>query len=204
MTRNPVGATYCPLVPAQGCFDTGQPTRVRFEDAGGGLAWSVEVLNCDGSSRHMIWPSSCGAPTVESEDPIVCANLRRIDGTSLGEPLGLHCSAPRLPEGVTLARNSGCVGAWPPEGALTVVANDDAPVINVGATAVPTPAAPDPVPDAPAADVAASAPRVDDTSNGCSLGPAPTEPITRWVPAALGALGLLLGRHRRGSRAGIA
>jgi hypothetical protein len=122
VTRNPIDFARCPLVPTQGCFDTGRHTSVRF-DAGPARMWWVDVVSCDGSVRQMLWPNACGAPTVESEDRIVCASARSTQGAGFGESTGVICSVPDVPLD-TLPRSSGCQGVWPPEGALTLAADD--------------------------------------------------------------------------------
>lgn len=122
VTRNPVDFARCPLVPPQGCFDTGQRTAVRF-DAGPARAWLVDVVSCGGSVRQMLWPNGCGAPVVESEDRIVCASLRSTQGAGFGESTGVICSVPDVPLD-TLGRYGGCQAAWPPESALTLATDD--------------------------------------------------------------------------------
>lgn len=122
LTRNPSGFARCPLVLPQGCFDTGPPTRVRF-DAGASTAWLLDVSSCDGSVRQMVWPGACGLPVVESEDRILCISARSTQGAGLGESTGVICSGPDVPPG-TLPTRSGCQSPWPPEGALTLLADD--------------------------------------------------------------------------------
>jgi hypothetical protein len=108
VTRNPIDFARCPLVPPQGCFDQGEPARVRF-DVGPARAWLIEVMSCDGSVRQMLWPSSCGAPVVESEDRVVCASARGTQGAGFGDSTGLICSVPDVPLD-TLPRSGGCQG----------------------------------------------------------------------------------------------
>lgn len=122
VTRNPIAFAGCPLVLPQGCFDTGQHTSVRF-DAGLAMAWLLDVVSCDGTVRQMVWPSGCGAPVVESEERILCVSARSTSGAGFSGATGVICSAPDVSPG-TLPRSSACQGAWPPESALTVVADD--------------------------------------------------------------------------------
>lgn len=136
VTRNPSAFAGCPLVPSQGCFDTGRHTSVRF-DAGPALAWLLDVVSCDGRVRTMIWPTTCGAPVVESEDRIVCVSARSTSGASLSESTGVICSVPDVPPG-TLPRNSSCQGASPPDNALTLVADDHVTLGTVSGPTVPS------------------------------------------------------------------
>jgi hypothetical protein len=123
VTRNPFDFTRCPLLLPQGCFDTGQHTSVRF-DVGSAVAWLLDVVSCDGTVRQMVWPSGCGGPVVESEDRILCVSARGTGGAGFSETTGVICSAPDVPAGA-LPRSSACQGAWPPESALTLVADDE-------------------------------------------------------------------------------
>lgn len=125
ITRNPESASGCPLVERQGCFDQGPPTRVRFDSGAASIAWIVTELTCDGSTREMIWPAECGSPVLEREERVVCARLRASDGVGSSEPTDFVCSAPVLPQGVSLPTQSSCVGAWPPEHVLTITSRDD-------------------------------------------------------------------------------
>jgi hypothetical protein len=124
LSRNPVDAGRCPLVEPQGCFDTGPPTRIRWDVDAFALAWLVDVRECDGSTRPLLWPGACGAPVIERDDRIVCASLRASNGTTLSDATELLCS---LPEGSldTIPRGSDCVGAWPPAGAVTFAGDTD-------------------------------------------------------------------------------
>jgi hypothetical protein len=137
VTRNPIDFARCPLVPRQGCFDTGTPARVRF-DAGPARAWLVDVVSCSGSVRQMLWPNACGTPVVESEDRIVCARARSTQGAGFGESTGVICSVPDVSLDA-LPRTSDCQGAWPPEDALTVASND---AVTVGSHEAAAPAEP--------------------------------------------------------------
>jgi hypothetical protein len=118
LSRDPVDAGQCPLVERQGCFDTGPPTRVRWDVDAFALAWLVDVRECDGSTRTLLWPGACGFPVIERQDRIVCASLRASNGATLSSATDLLCSVPDGPLDA-IPRNSDCVGAWPPEDAVT-------------------------------------------------------------------------------------
>jgi hypothetical protein len=169
VTRNPVDFAGCPLVPPQGCFDTDQHTAVRF-DAGPALAWRVDVRSCDGSVRQMLWPSACGVPVVESEDRIVCASSSSTQGAGFSEPSGVVCSVPDVPLD-TIPRNSGCLAAWPPEGALTLAADDG---VTLGSLGGPVTS-----PDEPSAQPEPAA--------GCALAPAASGRVAADIAGAAGA-----------------
>jgi hypothetical protein len=139
VTRNPSDFAPCPLLPAQGCFDTGQRTWVRF-DLGPALAWVLDVVSCDGRMRTMVWPSSCGAPVVESEDRILCVSARTTSGAGLSESTLVICSAPDVPPG-TLPQSSACQGPWPPESALTLLADDEITIGSMSGPTTPSPIA---------------------------------------------------------------
>lgn len=167
VTRNPVDFARCPLVLPQGCFDTGQHTGVRF-DAGGSIAWLVDVVSCGGGVRQMVWPGACGVPLVESEDRIVCASLRSTNGAALSEPTGVICSVPDVPPG-TLPTNSGCQGSWPPEGALTLAADDGVTLSSLSGAEIPADASQgDPAPEPAPAPMPAAMPA---PAAGCALSP---------------------------------
>jgi hypothetical protein len=194
VTRNPSDFARCPLVLPQGCFDTGQHTAVRF-DAGPALAWWVDVVSCDGSVRQMLWPSSCGAPVVESEDRIICARLRSTQGAGFSESTGLICSVPDVPPG-TLPGSSGCVGAWPPEDALTLAAGDAVTLGSLSGAA--TPVAPSPVAPSPVEGVTPSEPAA-----GCAFAAAASGRAGTGMPGIAGAglAALILSRRRRAREA---
>jgi hypothetical protein len=175
VTRNPLDLARCPLVPPQGCFDTGQHTAVRFEP-GPALAWLVDVASCDGSVRQMLWPSACGLPVVESEDRILCASLRSTQGGGFSEPTDIICSVPDVSLD-TIPRSSGCRGAWPLEGALTLAADDG---VTLGSLSGPAPSA-------------------DEPSAGCALAPAASGRVAADIAGAAGAglAALTLSRRQR-------
>jgi hypothetical protein len=192
VTRNPVDFARCPLLPPQGCFDQGEPTRVRF-DARPARAWLVDVMSCDGSVRQMVWPNACGAPVVESEDRIVCASMRSTQGAGFGDSTGVICSVPDVPLD-TLPRSGGCAGAWPPESALTLAADDGVTIGSVSgmeASSDEASSSEGPVPSAAA--------------TGCSLEAAPSAPTGAAMAAGLGlaALTLLRRRARGGASAAL-
>jgi hypothetical protein len=137
VTRNPSDFADCPLLLPQGCFDTGQRTSVRF-DVGPAMAWLLDVVSCDGTVRQTVWPSGCGAPVVESEDRILCVSARSTNGAGFSESTGVICSAPDVPPG-TLPRSSACQGAWPPESALTLVADDGVTLGSMSGLEAPPP-----------------------------------------------------------------
>ncbi len=137
VTRNPIDFASCPLLLPQGCFDTGQRTWVRF-DVGPAMVWLLDVVSCDGTVRQMVWPSVCGAPVVESEDRILCVSARSTNGAGFSESTGVICSAPDVPPG-TLPRSSTCQGAWPPESALTLVADDEVTLGSMSGLEAPPP-----------------------------------------------------------------
>jgi hypothetical protein len=183
VTRNPIDFAGCPLVPAQGCFDQGEPTSVRF-DAGPARMWWFDVVSCDGSVRQMLWPSSCGMPVVESEDRIVCASARSTQGNGFGESTGIICSVPDVPLD-SLPRSSGCQGAWPPEGALTLRARDGVTLGSISgmeASSDEASSSEGPAPSAPA--------------TGCSLEAAPRVPTGAGMAAGIGLAALTLLRRR--------
>jgi hypothetical protein len=189
LTRDPV-LSDCPLTLPQGCFDTGPPARVQFEPPVGALAWLVDVQQCDGSSRTVLWPSGCGAPVVWSYDPIVCARLRRFNGNGVGAATDLFCSTPSGSL-ASIPRSGACAGrTWPPA---------DAVVINAGAADTPGGAAgasEDPDSQSPDSDSGPdeSAPP-DTTSSGCAVG-AGSAGASLAGSAALLALALLRTRRR--------
>jgi hypothetical protein len=192
VTRNPIDFARCPLLPPQGCFDQGQPTRVRF-DARPARAWLVDVLSCDGSVRQMVWPNACGAPVVESEDRIVCASMRSTQGAGFGESTGVICSVPDVPL-ETLPSYGGCPGAWPPESALTLAADDGVTLGSVSgmeASSDEASSSEGPAPSAPA--------------TGCSLEAASSSPTGAGMAAGVGlaALTLLRRRARAGASAAL-
>jgi hypothetical protein len=189
VTRNPIDFAGCPLVPPQGCFDTGRRTSVRF-DVGPAIAWLLDVVSCDGTVRQMVWPNGCGAPVVESEDPILCVSARSTSGAGFSESTGVICSAPDVPPG-TLPRSSACLGAWPPESALTLLADDqvtlgsqsglEAPSLEDGAGDVSAPPEPD---------------------GGCTLWVAPKERAGTGIGGLAGAgIAALMALRRQRARA---
>lgn len=198
VTRNPIDFARCPLVPAQGCFDTGRHTGVRF-DAGPARAWLVDVARCDGSVRQMLWPSACGAPVVESEDRIVCASLRSTQGAGFSGSTGLICSVPDVPLD-TLPRSSGCVGAWPPEDALTLAAGDAVTLGSLSGAATPpfesSPVDPSSPEAAPVDGVTPSEPAA-----GCGLAAAASGRAGTGFAGTAGAgLAALMSLRRRRAR----
>jgi hypothetical protein len=201
VTRNPIDFARCPLLPPQGCFDTGQHTGVRFE-AGPARAWLVDVVSCGGSVRQMVWPFSCGAPVVESEDRIICASMRSTQGAGFSESTGVICSIPDVPLD-TLPRSSGCVGAWPPEGALTLAADDGVTVGSQSGLVEPSNEARQDQPSSnqPSSDegTAPSAPAA-----GCALAAAPSAPAgPAFMAAGVGLVALTLLRRRAGGGSGL-
>jgi len=190
VTRNPIDFARCPLVPSQGCFDTGAPTRVRF-DAGPARAWLVDVVSCDGSVSQMLWPYGCGAPVVESVDRIVCASVRSTQGAGFSESTRVICSVPDVPLD-TLPRGSGCRGAWPPEDALTLAADD---AVTVGSRSGPEISDQEPGP----AEAAAPEPAA-----GCALAAPASAPAGPGIMAAgVGLAALALLRRRAGGGSGL-
>lgn len=191
--RNPELEARCALIDPQGCFDTGPPTRVRFDAGPAPVAWLVDVLSCDGFRSQMIWPSACGVPTLEREDPIICAELRASDGVRTSESTGFVCSAPALPPGVTLPRTNTCVGSWPPEDLPTVVAADGRVMPSDGLGPTPAGAAAPTLASERAADIRGQ--------GGCALdsGPPEREGHARSFTGLAGPalLGLVLFGRRR-------
>jgi hypothetical protein len=124
VTRDPA-VPSCRLVASQGCFDTGVRAGVGFKPSETPVAWLVESLYCRRDSRRMVWPSECGAPFIQSEDPRVCVRLRATDGVHVSDQTQVICSLPQLPPTVTLATDSSCVGVdFPPSDALTLISKE--------------------------------------------------------------------------------
>ena len=182
VTRNPAReGVHCPLVTSEGCFDTGPPARVLFDAGAAPVAWIVESLSCEGFVRQRVWPAQCGLPLLEREDRIVCARLQASDGVHLSAATELICSAPQLAANVSLARSSGCIGAWPPEAALTLTSRDGVACSSANASCdAATPAAPS-VSSAPTDVVTRS------SSNGCSSArdSSPEGSGSAWLAGAL-------------------
>lgn len=137
IVRNPVALADCPLVPPQDCFDTFPgPESIRFDPGPTPLAWVIERLACDGSNTTLVWPAECGPPVVVAYDPVVCVRLSKTDGVHMGTSTDVYCSEPKLPPGVSPARNSSCVGEWPPSSAISFTSVDgDAVPAMAGAAA---------------------------------------------------------------------
>lgn len=194
VTRNPVDFARCPLVPSQGCFDTGQHTAVRF-DAGPARAWLVDVVSCGGSVRRMLWPSACGVPVVESEDRRVCASLRSTQGAGFSESTGVICSVPDVPPGTLPDTN--CVGAWPPESAPTLAADDGVTVGSVSGLVESTgePSRDEP-PEGPSSFDGAASPA---PATGCRLATEASGRARGGIGAMVGAglVALMSWRRRR-------
>lgn len=196
VTRNPADGSRCEFVAPQGCFDTGPPTKVRFDAGSAPLAWVVEVTSCEGTTRKLFWPSECGVPLLEGESGVMCARLQATDGVHFGNTTPLICSEPELPPGVTLPRSSGCVGAWPPEEALTLTAKDGVACASTAQSCSGS------VAGAPAGPSSEAAPREvvrsAEEPSGCSATQAPRagNPSALWLAGAL--LGLALARRRGG------
>jgi hypothetical protein len=178
LTRDPDVPYDCPLVESQGCYDTGLPTVVAFEDHTPKLATVVDVLSCNGSVRSIVWPAECGPPMITSYDPVICASLRTTLGAGLSEPTGYVCSVP-AEDPTSIPRASSCVGAWPPADVRTIQ----------GAGASSSPRGEPPAGDAAAGDAAA----------GCSLR-ASSYRREGWV-SLLAALVISGGLLRRRARA---
>lgn len=123
IARNPLRDADCPLVP-QSCFDE-PTTSVLFDPGPADLAWVVETLSCNGTRAGTVWPVECGPPLLERTDQVICANFRAANASSLSEATGTYCSAPVLPEGVSLPQSSDCRRDWPPEGTSIVVGIDE-------------------------------------------------------------------------------
>jgi len=188
VTRNPIDSPRCPLVPPQGCFDTGRHTSVRF-DVGPALAWLVDVVSCDGTVRQMVWPNGCGAPVVESEDPILCVSARSTGGAGLSESTGVICSAPDVPPG-TLPRSSACRGDWPAESALTLVADDEVTLGSESGLQEPS-----------LEDGASEGSAPPEPGGGCTISAAPRERGTGIGGLAGAGMAALVALRRRRPRA---
>ena len=125
ITRNPDGRPsyflprLCPLAPSQGCFDTGPPTRARWEVGTPPVAWILKRRHCGGNEHTMVWPVECGAPVLEFyEGGIACAQVALTDGSTVGPATDLFCTVP--PADAALLSTSSCSENWPPMAAVLV------------------------------------------------------------------------------------